>query len=122
TLFPVIRDALGLQTSALGILTAISRFARMIFGPVWATLADRFGRKKILFIATGLWGLWTVAAGFAQNPIQLYILYSIGVIGTVASEPIVNGLIVDLYRSSERGKAFGLLRTMATVASVIATP
>lgn len=122
TLFPIIRDALGLQTSALGILTAISRFARMLFGPVWASLADRYGRKKILFIATGLWGLWTVAAGFAQNPTQLFVLYSIGVIGTVASEPIVNGLIVDMYASAERGKAFGLLRTIMTLASVVATP
>jgi len=122
TLFPVIRDALGLQTSALGILTAISRFARMIFGPIWASLADRFGRKKILFIATGLWGLWTVAAGFAQDATQLFVLYGIGVIGTVASEPIVNGIIVDSYRSNERGKAFGLLRMIALIGSVIATP
>lgn len=122
TLFPVIRDALGLQTSALGILTAISRFARMIFGPVWAALADRYGRKKILFIATGIWGLWTIAAGFAQDSTQLFVLYTIGVLGTVASEPITNGLIVDMYRSKERGKAFGTLRTLATVASVVATP
>ena len=122
TLFPVIRDALGLQTSALGILTAISRFARMLFGPVWASLADRYSRKKILFIATGLWGLWTVAAGFAQDSTQLFVLYTIGVLGTVASEPIVNGLIVDMYASKERGKAFGLLRTISTVASVVATP
>ena len=122
TLFPVIRDALGLQTSALGILTAISRFARMLFGPIWASLADRFGRKKILFIATGLWGLWTVAAGFAQDATQLFILYTIGVIGTVASEPITNGLIVDMYRSKERGRAFGILRTITVAATVIATP
>lgn len=122
TLFPVIRDALGLQTSALGIMTAMSRFARMLFGPVWAGLADRFGRKRILFIATGLWGLWTIAAGFAQDPVQLFVLYGIGVIGTVASEPITNGLVVDMYRSKERGRAFGTLRTIATFASVLATP
>lgn len=122
TLFPVIRDALGLQTSALGILTAISRFARMLFGPIWASLADRFGRKKVLFIATGLWGLWTIAAGFAQDATQLFILYTIGVIGTVASEPITNGLIVDMYRSNERGRAFGILRTITVTATVIATP
>lgn len=122
TLFPVIRDALGLQTSALGILAAMSRFSRMLFGPVWASLADRYGRKKILFIATGLWGLWTVAAGLAQDSTQLFILYGIGAIGAVASEPITNGLVVDMFSSKERGKAFGLLRTIATIASVIATP
>lgn len=122
TLFPVIRDSLGLQTSALGILTAMSRFARMLFGPIWAALADRYGRKRVLFIATGLWGLWTIAAGFAQDSTQLFILYGIGVIGTVASEPITNGLIVDMYRSKERGRAFGTVRTIAVFASVFATP
>lgn len=122
TLFPVIRDALNLQTSALGIMAAISRFARMLAGPAWAVLADRYGRKKILFIATGLWGLWTVAAGFAQDFTQLLILFSLGVIGTVAAEPIVNGLITDNYESHERGRAFGLLRTMTTAGSVLGTP
>ena len=122
TLFPVIRDALGLQTSALGILTAISRFARMLAGPVWAGLADKYGRKKILFVATGLWGLWTVAAGFAQDFTQLLILFSIGVIGAVASEPISNGIVTDMYPSKERGRAFGLLRTMTVLGSVVGTP
>lgn len=122
TLFPVIRDALNLQTSALGIMAAISRFARMLAGPAWAMLADKYGRKKILFIATGLWGLWTVAAGFAQDFTQLLILFSLGVLGTVAAEPIVNGLIADIYESHERGRAFGLLRTMTTAGSVLGTP
>ncbi len=122
TLFPVIRDALHLQTSALGILTAVSRFARMAAGPAWAVLADQYGRKKILVLATGVWGLWTVAAGFAQNFTQLLILFGIGVLGTVASEPISNGLITDMYGPSERGRAFGLLRTMATGGSVLGTP
>lgn len=122
TLFPVIRDSLNLQTSALGIMTAISRIARMFAGPGWAVLADRFGRKKILFIATGLWGLWTVAAGFAQNFTQLMILFGIGVIGTVAAEPIVNGLITDMYRAEERGRAFGALRTVSTACSLLGTP
>ena len=36
SLFPVIRDALGLSLAALGIFSSISRFARMIFGPLWA--------------------------------------------------------------------------------------
>ncbi|MEQ3549060.1 MFS transporter [Pseudonocardia nematodicida] len=122
TLFPVIRDALSLQTSALGILVAISRFARMLLGPVWASLADRYGRKKVLFVATGLWGLWTVAAGFAQNATQLFVLYTIGVLGTVASEPIANGLVVDMFEAAERGRAFGVLRTTMMTASVIGTP
>ena len=122
SLFPVIRDALGLNLGALGIFSSISKFARMIFGPIWAMLADKYGRKKVLVFITGVWGIWTALAGLAQNQMQLYILYTIGVIGTVASEPIANGIIVDLFTSEERGKAYGSLRAITGVLSVAVTP
>lgn len=122
SLFPVIRDALGMSLGALGIFSSISKFARMLFGPIWAMVADKYGRKKVLVFITGVWGIWTALAGLAQNQMQLYILYTIGVIGTVASEPIANGIIVDLFSSDERGKAYGSLRSITGLLSVIVTP
>jgi MFS family permease len=122
TLFPVIRAALALDLGALGLLTSISRFARMLFGPLWALAADRYGRKRILVIVTGVWGIWTALAGLSQNFTQLLILYSIGVIGTVASEPIANGLLADLFDEHERGRAYGSMRTIATFAGLFLTP
>jgi len=122
SLFPVIRDALGMNLSALGIFSSISKFARMLFGPIWAIVADKYGRKKILVFVTGVWGIWTALAGLAQNYTQLLILYSIGVIGTVASEPIANGIIVDLFDSEERGKAYGSLRSITGLVMVVITP
>lgn len=122
TLFPVIRAALGLDLGALGILSSLSRFGRMLFGPFWSMLADRFGRKKVLVFITGVWGLWTAAAGMAQNYTQLIILYGIGVIGTVASEPIANGLVADIFKREERGKAYGFLRFVSVGGTVLLTP
>jgi MFS family permease len=122
TLFPVIQAALGLPLGALGTLSSISKWARMLFGTLWAVLGDKFGRKKVLVLMTGFWGLWTAAAGLAQNFTQLLILYSIGVIGTVAAEPIQNGLMVDMFDENERGKAYGTLRTIGVAASLILTP
>jgi len=94
----------------------------MLFGTMWAILGDKFGRKKILVLMTGLWGIWTAAAGLAQNFTQLLILYTIGVIGTVAAEPIQNGLMVDMFDEEERGKAYGTLRTIGVAASLLLTP
>lgn len=122
TLFPVISKALGLDIGALGTLSSISKWARMLFGTMWAILGDKFGRKKILVLMTGLWGIWTAAAGLAQNFTQLLILYTIGVIGTVAAEPIQNGLMVDMFDEEERGKAYGTLRTIGVAASLLLTP
>ncbi len=122
TLFPVISKALGLDIGALGTLSSISKWARMLFGTMWAILGDKFGRKRILVLMTGLWGIWTAAAGLAQNFTQLLILYTIGVIGTVAAEPIQNGLMVDMFDEEERGKAYGTLRTIGVAASLVLTP
>jgi len=122
TLFPVIAQALGLGVGALGTLSSMSKWARMIFGTLWAIAGDKYGRKKIMFWMTGVWGLWTAAAGLAQNFNQLLILYTIGAIGTVAAEPIQNGLMVDMYEEDERGKAYGTLRTIGVAAGLILTP
>ncbi len=121
SLFPVIRADLGMGLGALGVLTSIGKFARMIFGPFWATLGDRYGRKLIL-VVTALWGGWMLAAGFAQSYAQLLVLYGIGVIGTVAGEPISNGLVSDLFKPEERGKVYGTMRSITSGSSVLLTP
>lgn len=120
--FPLIRNAFGLDYGALGLLSALSKFARMIFGPLWAFAADKYGRKKVLFIVTGVWGLFTIAAGFATSYTALVTLYAISVIGTVASEPIINGLLPDLFRTSERGRAYGLVRGIGTGLGIVIGP
>ncbi|HMQ34755.1 MAG TPA: MFS transporter, partial [Chloroflexaceae bacterium] len=121
-LFPAIRNALSLDLGALGLMTSMARFSRMIFGPIWAMIADKYGRKRILVIASGLWSIWTILTGFSQNFTQLLILYAIAVIGTVASEPIANGLLSDLFEEDERGKAYGSIRSVATGAGLLITP
>ncbi len=121
SLFPVIRANLGLNLADLGLITSVGKFARMIFGPIWAMLGDRYGRK-LLLVVTALWGAWIAAAGFAQNFTQLLILYGLGVLGTVASEPISNGLVSDLFKSSERGKVYGTMRSITGFGSILIGP
>src|ERR671933_295827 len=102
SLFPVIRANLGLALGAMGMLTSVGKFARMLFGPLWAALGDRFGRK-LSMVVTALWGGWMLAAGLARSYPQLLVLYGVGVLGTVAGEPIANGLVADLFVPGERG-------------------
>ena len=121
TLFPVLRAELGLDLAALGILTSVTRFARMVFGPIWALLGDRFGRKLILVISA-FWGVFLIAAGLAQTFSQLVILYGFGVLGTVSAEPISNGLVSDLFRADERGKVYGAMRGAIGAGTTVVTP
>ncbi len=121
-LFPAIRQALALNLESLGIFTAISRIARMVFGPLWAWAGDRWNRKTLMFIVTGVWGIWTVLAGFAQNETQLMVLYAIGAVGVVAAEPLSSSIASDLFPPEERGKAFGALRGIGGVGFVVFAP
>lgn len=122
TLFPVIMKAFNLDIGALGVLSSIRMWARMIFGPIWGMVGDRLGRKNVLIVMTGLWGLWTTVSGFAQNYTMFVILYAIGVVGTVAAEPLQNGLLTDMFEDHERGKAFGTLRGVGSIAGLFLTP
>jgi MFS family permease len=122
SLFPVIRDALNLNFANLGTLQMVKRFTGMFFGTFWAMIADRYGRKKVLVFVTGIWGIWTALAGLAQNYTQLVILYALGAIGTCACEPAAFAILSDMFTSSERGKAYGILRTIVSIGIVIFTP
>lgn len=118
---PLVRNGFGIGLAEIGVITALGRAARMIFGPLWSMIADRWGRKSVLII-TAFWGIFTLLAGFAQTYPQFLLLYGIGLIGTVAAEPISNGILSDLYRDNERGKAFGTLRSVGALLGLVVTP
>lgn len=120
--FPLIRAAFGLDLGALGILTAIPLICRTVCGPIWAMIADRFGRRRILILVAGVWGVFTIAAGCAPTYEALLVLFTISSIGTVASEPILNGLLPEVFRASERGRAFGLVRGIGAAVGIVLVP
>ncbi|MCV2395164.1 MFS transporter [Actinotalea sp. M2MS4P-6] len=122
TLFPVIQASLGLATSALGILAASARLVGAVAGPTWVALARKFGRKGVLAVATGFWGLWGIAAGFSQSFVQLVILYTIMAAGTAASHAIVPTVISDSFTDKARGRVVGMLYGFVGLAASVLAP
>jgi MFS family permease len=121
-IFPVLRNAFGLTMAHLGIFLSIGLLARTIFGPLWGLLADQFGRKYVLLLAVLGWSVCTAAAGFTKTDRGFLVLYSLGVIGAVASEPIVNSILSDLFPPADRGKAFGVLRALTGCGIAVRVP
>ncbi|MFE2873466.1 MFS transporter [Embleya sp. NPDC059259] len=108
SLFPLIRQSLGVSLGALGVLTAAAKIAGAFSGPFWVWAAQRWSRKTVLVVATGFWGIWGVAAGFSQNFTQLLIFYTVLAVGYAAAGPIVTEVISDLFGGSTRGRAVGV--------------
>jgi MFS family permease len=108
-MFPLIREQLGMSLGLLGWMTALPKIIAVFFGPFWASVGRKFNRKNTLIFVTGLWGLWAVAIGFSQTVTQLFIFVAISLVGAVASQPLMQELLMDLFSDEERGKAVSIV-------------
>ncbi|MCX4831368.1 MFS transporter [Streptomyces sp. NBC_01016] len=122
SLFPLIRQSLGVSLGALGILTASAKVVGAFTGPFWVWAAQRWSRKSVLVMATGLWGVWGVAAGFSQNFTQLLVLYTVLAAGYAAANPIITELIGDLFGGSSRGRAVGVVYGAVSLVTAVIGP
>ncbi|MCA4133908.1 MFS transporter [Arthrobacter sp. M4] len=107
TLFPTIAAALKLQSSHLGLLAALGKLIAVPAGPAWAWLAGRIGRRKALVATTFVGGAFGIAAGFAQDFVQLLIFNTLMSAAIIGGSPIANAIIADSFDDSQRGKAAG---------------
>jgi MFS family permease len=119
SMFPAIRASLNMTTAHLGTITSLGKVVEMIFGPIWGVLADRFSRKRILTIGTGLWGLWTLLIGFSASYEMLLAMRMVAAVGLVALGAPMNSLLTDLFPQKNRGKVFGILRMISSLAVII---
>jgi MFS family permease len=112
-MFPLIRAQLGMTLGMLGWMAALPKVMAVFFGPFWASVARKYNRKTILIFVTGVWGLWAIAIGMAQNITQLVIFLVISLIGASASQPLMQELLMDLFGDDERGKAVSVVFGLA---------
>ncbi|WP_280426233.1 MFS transporter [Nocardia carnea] len=108
-LFPLMREALGLSTSALGTIVAVGKAVGVFAGVPWVMLANRYSRRTVLAICAGFWGVWSIAAGMSGSFAQFVVLYGIAAAGFAGAGPIALAILSDIYPDSRRGRATGAL-------------
>ena len=120
--FPALQPAFAITLEQLGLLSGLVRLARVVMGPVWGVLADRFGRRRLLVVVTLCWGAWFAALSRVATYGEFLFFYAVGVLGLVAVEPVAVAIVSDLYAQRERGRAFGWLRAFGSLGTVAVTP
>lgn len=108
-LWPAVRTALGLSYAQLGTIDSIRVIFQTFSGPFWGMLADRYNRKWILVIGTGVWGLWTSVCGFATDYWQLLVVRVVACIGLGCLYPAAFSLLADSFGPKHRGRAMGTI-------------
>ncbi len=107
-----IRAEFGLADWVLGLLTgfAFAVFYASLGIPI-AALADRYSRRNIIVISTGIFSVMTAVCGLAQNFWHLF-LARIGVgVGEAGTMPASQSIVSNLFPVETRATAMGLLAT-----------
>ncbi len=120
-LFPTLQRLWGLSLTNLGTIGTIRNILQSVSAPFWGYAADKYSRKKVIILGTGLWGIWTVFCGFTQNFGQLLTIRAISGIGLGCLMPATFSLMSDTFPPHKRGRALGLLEAMGVLGIIIGT-
>ncbi len=118
-LFPAVRDTLGLDYGALSVINSVRIILQTFSGPFWGMAADRYNRKWILVLGTGLWGIWTLVCGLVTNYWQLLVVRVIACLGLGCLYPAAFSMLADVFGPRKRGRAMGTISAIGMFGIVI---
>ncbi|MFF9625126.1 MFS transporter [Streptomyces griseosporeus] len=107
--------AAGLGFGAVGLTWVIHAYA-LTFGGLLllgGKAADRYGRKRVLLLGLGLFGLASLVGGFAREPGQLVAARAAQGVGAAALAPAALALLTATFPAGRaRVRAFGVWSAM----------
>jgi EmrB/QacA subfamily drug resistance transporter len=116
------RIASGLGFSAVGVTWVINAYA-LTFGGLLllgGKAADRYGRKRVLLLGLGMFGLASLAGGFAQEPGHLVAARAVQGIGAAALAPAALALLTATFPTGRaRVRALGVWSAMNAAGGAI---
>jgi MFS transporter, FSR family, fosmidomycin resistance protein len=114
-LFPLVKDALGVSYTELGLVMAIvftvSGFAQVAAGFV----VDRFGPQRVLPAGIALFGFATVLAGFAQGFWTLLPFAVLAGLGNSVFHPADYAVLSARVTPSRMARAYSVHSVMGTL-------
>ncbi len=100
-------------------LFSIYLLAQAVSVPVYAKLADTYGRKPLMLLGIGLFLLGSVLCGLAWSMPALIIFRAVQGLGAGAVQPMSITIAGDIYSVAERAKAQGYIASVWAVSSVV---
>ncbi len=115
--FPKIVKELNISAKDVGFLIAVFSFPGILLTPFLGVVADRWGRKKIIFPSLMLFGIAGGLCFFARDFKLLLILRLIQGIGAAPLGSLTVTIIGDLYSRKELIAAMGYNSSIRSIGS-----
>ena len=87
--------------------------------PIYGRLADVYGRRRMLLVATGVFVFGSILCGCAWNMLSLIVFRVVQGVGAGGLVPVSQTVIGDLYTPVERARISGYLSSCWAIGSII---
>lgn len=119
---PVIAEAFAVSSSRTGLVITAYAVPGIVAAPVVGALADRLGRRPVVFASTLLYGLFGV--GVALVPTDAFVLALLlrggqGVVGGSILASLALTLASDYFAGASRNAAVGYVSAAITVSAAV---
>ena len=118
-ILPFYIESMGAGGMELGLLVASYAVMRLVFGPIWGGLSDRFGRKPILLIGILGYAVTMVWFGLATRLWMLFAARILSGILSSATAPTTLAFIGDSTPEKERGGGMGILGAAGGIGTIL---
>ncbi|WP_313512591.1 MFS transporter [Pseudomonas sp.] len=120
SLITPIKEHFGLSDEQIGRLSSSFTIAGIVGAPLFGYLANRFGRKPVLFAGVALWSFASIASGWAEGFLGLLFWRVLTGFGEAAYGGLAPSWLADLYRPKWRNLVFSLYMLRNKIGSAVA--
>jgi len=82
------------------------------------SLGDRFGRRKVMIIGLALFGVASLVAAFAANPLELILARAVMGVGGALIMPSTLSILITVFDDEERRKAMAAWSAVAMLGMI----
>jgi multidrug resistance protein len=105
---PLVQSEFHLTNTQVGYLTSAFLGFYMIAAPFTGPLADRYSRKKIIFLGAVFWSGLTLLTAITHTYWELLIRHTLVGVGEATFVTIAPTFVADLFPEEKRGRIFGI--------------